>query len=189
MKPRFIYRITFASVYFTRAKRKGKGEGSNGLALKTPCERIVSIHRYTRYDILLEPEDKIRRMEGVRGRYLLNGDVNNADDSTSDSISRSIARPVSGVSVLPRTIEARIDSVPGGTGKGYKTYRCLVLSDASSVDATKQIATYTYIPLFAGKSVARRMRIRAPVAKISVHSSPAIPSERANYTRIHEREA
>lgn len=95
---------------------------------------------YTRYDILLEPEDKIRRMEGVRGKYLLNGDVNNADDSTSDSISRSIARPVSGVSVLPRTIEARIDSVPGGTGKGYKTYRCLVLSDASSVDATKQIA-------------------------------------------------
>lgn len=84
-------------------------------------------------------------MEGVRGRYLLNGDVNNADDSTSDSISRSIARPVSGVSVLPRTIEARIDSVPGGTGKGYKTYRCLVLSDASSVDATKQIAMDVYI--------------------------------------------
>lgn len=132
-------------------------------------------------------------MEGVRGRYLLNGDVNNADDSTSDSISRSIARPVSGVSVLPRTIEARIDSVPGGTGKGYKTYRCLVLPDASSVDATKQIAMvrihiyiYICIPLFAGKSLARRMRIRAPVSKISVHSSPAIPSERANYTRIHE---
>lgn len=59
-------------------------------------------------------------MEGVRGRYLLNGDVNNADDSTSDSISRSIARPVSGVSVLPRTIEARIDSVPVGRVKAIK---------------------------------------------------------------------
>lgn len=39
------------------------------------------------------------------------------------------------------TIETRIDSIPvGRTGKGYKTYRCLILSDASGVSVTTQIA-------------------------------------------------
>lgn len=89
-----------------------------------------------------------------------------------------------GVSVLPRTIEARIESVPDGTGKGYKTYRCLILSDASGVEANSNgiyAYIYIYVPLSAGKSLVRGY------PKISLDSSPsAIPSEliiRA-YTRV-----
>lgn len=133
--------------FISRAQReKGREKGATVSLARARLRRTkeymyVSIYRYTRYDILLERATwGIKYEEGIRGRYLLNGDVNNAGDSTSDSISCSIARPVSGVSVLPRTIEARIDSVPGGAVKGYKTYRCLILSDASGVDATKQIA-------------------------------------------------
>lgn len=86
--PRFISRAP-------KRKREGGEEQRSHLPRSLwKRGRIVSIYFDIYYDILLERRedkgDKIRGMDGIRGRYLLNGDVNNAAYSTSDWISCSI---------------------------------------------------------------------------------------------------